>query len=763
MYTRFLNSPVSLKLILITGFTAVLCSANKPVTRQPVNKSIEQRVDSLLAVMSIADKIGQTAQRGASSRVKGPLSAALKDAVRKGQVGSVINVVDIDKVNELQRIAVTESPRHIPILFSRDVIHGFKTIFPIPLGQAATWDMQSTEASARIAAQEASASGIRWTFAPMLDIARDARWGRIAESAGEDPFLSSEMAKAYVKGFQGTDLTNPGSVAACAKHFAGYGAAEGGRDYNTANIPAQLLHDVYLKPFQAAAAAGIATFMASFNDLNGVPATGNKYLLKTILRDDWHYDGMVVSDWNGVTEMVTHGYARDSSDAAAKGITSGINMEMASNSYERYLNALLAENKVSITQLDNTVRNILRLKFRLGLFDRPYTSLPTKQVVLTDANLAEAKKAAIESTVLLKNADNILPLAAKYKKIAVIGPLADASHDQLGTWTFDGDSKDTQTPLTAIREHYGSKNVSYAPGLTFSRSRSTQAFADAVKAAQVSDIILFFGGEESILSGEAHSRADIGLPGAQDSLLAALSKTGKPIVLIIMAGRPITIDKILNKLSAVVMAWHPGTMGGPAIADILTGKASPGGRLPVTWPKTSGQEPLYYNHTSTGRPATKAAYVSIDSIPVGAWQSSLGNTSHYLDAGYLPQYPFGYGLGYTTFSYDKLKVSKTNIAKDETLTVSAEISNTGSKPGTDVVQFYVQQLVGDVVRPVKELKGFKRITLNPGQKQTVVFNLSPAELTYHNQDMKPVIDAGQFKVWIARNSAEGLEGNFAIN
>lgn len=743
---------------LLTGLTAFIAI---PPKYKPA-KSIEQRIDSLMAKMTLDDKIGQTAQRGASSRVRGPLTDALKNAAREGRMGSVINVVDIDKVNELQRIAVTESPRHIPIIFSRDVIHGFKTIFPIPLGQAATWDPESAEEGARIAASEASASGIRWTFAPMLDIARDARWGRVAESPGEDPYLASVLAKAYVKGFQGANLSSPNNIAACAKHFVGYGAAEGGRDYNSANIPEQMLRDVYLAPFKAAKDAGIGTFMASFNDLNGVPATGNKFLLKTVLRNEWKYDGMVVSDWNGVTEMISHGFAVDASDAAAKAANAGIDLEMASNSYEVNMKKLIVDGKVSIAQLNTLVRNILRLKFRLGLFDNPYTKAPTTKVLLTDANLAAAKKAAIESAVLLKNDKGILPLSASVHKIAVIGPLADAPHEQLGTWTFDGDSKDTQTPLTAMRQHWGKDNILFAPGLTYSRQRTRTGFADAINAAKQADVIVFFGGEESILSGEAHSRADIGLPGVQDSLIMELNKTGKPVVLVIMAGRPITLSAVLNKLDAVVMAWHPGTMGGPAIADILAGIAEPGGRLPVTWPKTAGQEPLYYNHTSTGRPATKTAYVPIDSIPIGAWQSSLGNTSHYLDAGYLPQYPFGYGLSYSSFGYANLQLAKSNMTNNGTLQLSAEITNTGSRPGTEIVQLYVQQLVGDIVRPVKELKGFKRLTLKPGQKETVTFNLPASALAYHNQQMKLVTDPGKYKVWIGKNSAEGLEGSFEI-
>jgi beta-glucosidase len=715
-----------------------------------------------MALMSLADKIGQTAQRGASSRVKGPLPEALKNAVRQGKTGSVINVITIDQVNELQRIAVAESPRHIPLLFARDVIHGFKTIFPIPLGQAATWDTALVETGARIAATEASASGIRWTFAPMVDIARDARWGRIAESAGEDPFLCAALAKAYVKGFQGHDLSAANSMAACAKHFAGYGAAEGGRDYNTTSIPEQLLRDVYLKPFHAAKDAGAATFMASFNDLNGVPATGNTFLLRTILRKEWQYDGMVVSDWNGVSEMILHGFCADSAAAAAAAIHAGVDMEMSSNTYERNLATLLATKQVALAELNALVRNILRLKFRLGLFDRPYTSAPAQPVLLTAASMAAAKQAAIESTVLLQNNQQVLPFTKRIRTIAVIGPLAHAPHDQLGTWTFDGDSSTTQTPLTALQQVWGKENIIYEPALTYSRQRTTAGFARALKAAREADVTVFFGGEEAILSGEAHSRADLSLPGIQEQLITALKKESKALVLVIMAGRPITLGNIINQADAILMAWHPGTMGGPALADILAGIQAPGGRLPVTWPVTAGQEPLYYNHPNTGRPATAQSYVAIDSIPVGAWQSSLGNTSHYLDAGYLPQYPFGYGLSYTTFEYRNLQLDRSVIGVGDTLQLSADIMNTGSLAGTEVVQLYVQQLVGNIVRPVKELKGFTRIHLAPGGRQTVVFRLATNDLAYHNQAMKRVIEKGKYKVWIGRNAAEGLPGSFII-
>jgi len=720
---------------------------------------LDKKIDSLLSMMSITEKIGQTSLRGTSSRVK-TLPEELKQAVREGRIGSVINVLDRNNVDELQRIAVNESPHGIPLLVGRDVIHGYKTIFPIPLAQAATWNADIVEKGARIAADEASTNGIRWTFAPMLDISRDPRWGRIAESAGEDPYLTSVLGVAYVKGFQGTDMKSPASIAACAKHFVGYGAAEGGRDYNSTIIPENMLRDIYLKPFKAVVDAGAATVMASFNDINGVPASGNKFILKNILRDEWRFKGFVVSDWNGVTEMITHGYCADPKEAAYKAANAALDMEMTSTTYENNLAQLINEGKITEAQLNDMVRNILRVKFELGLFKSPYVDRSRDANVLSDDHRAAAKQAAIESMVLLKNNGDVLPLT-KNKKIALIGPLAHAPHEQMGTWIFDGKDADAVTPFTSLQQDFGN-NLSFTPALVYSRDRSTANFKQAIDAAKKADVILFFGGEESILSGEAHSRADLNLPGAQEQLIKELKSTGKPIVLVIFAGRPITLGNILKDVDAIVMGWHPGTMAGPAITDILTGKANPSGRLPVTWPKAAGQIPIYYNHLNTGRPATEKSFVQLDSIPVGAWQSSLGNTSHYLDLGFLPQFPFGFGLSYTTFEYSNMNVSASEIPMTGSVTVRATITNTGKRAGAEVVQLYVQDVTGDVVRPVRELKRFNRITLEPGQKRDVSFILKADDLAFYNQAMKSVTEPGLFRVWIGKNAAEGLEGSFSI-
>ena len=741
-------------LLILSLFVAAL-----PAAAQDVD--IESRIDAILQNMTLDEKIGQTAMRGTSSRDEGSLSNELIEAVRSGRIGTMLNVTDRDIMDELQRIAVEESAHGIPIIFSRDVIHGYKTIFPIPLGLAATWNPDIVEEGARISAEEATTQGIRWTFAPAIDITRDPRWGRIAESPGEDPYLGSVLARAYVRGFQGDDLTDTRRMAATAKHFAAYGAAEGGRDYNTASLSENVLRDIYLPPFEAAIEEGVATFMTSFNDVNGVPATGSRYLLQNVLRGEWGFDGLVVSDWESVTEMIAHGFAADDKDAAHLAANAGVDVEMTSRTYEDYLHELIDEGAFSETQLDELVRNILRVKLRLGLFENPYIDRSRDDVILSDAHLAASREAAVQSFVLLENHNERLPLS-KDVSVAVIGPLADAPHEQLGTWTFDGDESHSRTPLDAITELLGEERVRFAPALDYSRERDTARFDDAVAAAAESDVVLFFGGEEAILSGEAHSRANIDLPGAQEALIHRLAETGKPIVLVVMAGRPITLGNVLDHVDAVLMAWHPGTMAGPALADVLFGDAEPQGRLPVTWPKVVGQVPIYYNHPNTGRPPDDASFVHMDDIPIKAWQSSLGNTSHYLDAGFTPQYFFGYGLGYTTFGYDNLQLSAESMPVDGGLTVRADVTNTGDRRGTEVVQLYVRDLVGDVVRPVRELKGFRRITLDPGETTTVEFVLDGAELSFHNQLLERVTEPGEFHVWVGPNAAEGLQGSFHI-
>lgn len=742
--------------IYIITMLSILISCKKEVSKTTTN-ALEDKVSELLAKMTLEEKIGQLNLRGTSSRVKGSLPEELKQAVREGKVGAFLNVMNTDYVDELQQIATTESPNKIPLIFARDVIHGFKTIFPIPLGMAASWDADVAKSSSRVAAVEASSFGVRWTFAPMLDIARDARWGRIAESPGEDPYLASVLGKAYVEGFQGDSLNDPTSLIACAKHFIGYGAAIGGRDYNTAIINKELLQNVYLPPFKAAFKAGSQTVMTAFNEMNGIPASGDKYLLQDILRKQIGFDGFVVSDWNSITEMISHGFAKDEKHAAEIGINAGLNMEMTSKSYEKYVKELLKEGKITERQINNLVADILRVKFRMGLFENSKRAKDESEKLYAANHLQLAKEAAIKSSVLLKNENNTLPLS-KNKKIAIIGPLANKPREQLGTWTFDGDKTHTVTPITTFQKE--NVDFTFVEGLTFSRDITENQFQKAINAAKQSDFIIFIGGEEAILSGEAHSRANINLPGKQEKLIKELAKIGKPIVLVIMAGRPITITNIIKDVDAVLMTWHPGTMGGPAIYDMIFGNEEPQGRLPVTWPKVAGQLPLFYNHKNTGRPASSKEFVHINDIPIGAWQSSLGNTSHYLDAGFTPHFPFGYGLGYTTFEYSNLMLSSNRLTNTNTLKVSVDIKNIGNRKGNEIVQLYVQDVVGSITRPVKELKKFKKISLGVGEQQTVTFELEVDDLKYYNNKMEYGVEQGDFNIWVGKNAANGLKETF---
>ena len=741
--------------IIIIGIILISCSQTNVSTTS--NNTQEQFIDSILSKMSIDDKIGQTNLRGTSSRAK-TLSDELKEDVRQGKVGALLNVMKVEFVDELQKIAVEESPNKIPLIFARDVVHGFKTIFPIPIGLASSWDTEIAKSSSRVAAIEASSVGIRWTFAPMIDIARDSRWGRIAESPGEDPYLASVLGKAYIQGFQGDSLNNPTSIAACAKHYIGYGAVIGGRDYNTTIIPEPLLRNVYLPPFKAALDVDVATVMTSFNEINGIPATGNEFLLKDVLRDELKFNGFVVSDWDSVIEMIAHGYAKDEKHAGELAANAGMDMEMTSKTYENHLKKLIQEGKVSEHQLDEFVKNILRIKLRLGLFKTPYRDKSNEANFYKKEHLSKAKEAAIKSSVLLKN-KNILPLSTS-TKVALVGPLADAPLDQMGTWTFDGEKEHTITALKAFKK--ANVNFKYIPALTHSRDQSTNEFKKTIRSVKNSDVIVFVAGEEAILSGEAHSRASIDLPGAQENLIRELAKTGKPIILVIMAGRPITISNIIDNVDAVLMSWHPGTMGGYALQEIIYGEREPEGRLPLSWPKAAGQLPYFYNHKNTGRPANKEDYVSMYDIPVGAWQSSLGNDSHYLDIGYKPQFPFGYGLGYTNFKYSNLQISKDTINFKEDLIINISVTNTGKRPGKEIVQLYTQDIVGSITRPIRELKGFKHIYLNSEETKEVTFKISAEQLKFTNHKNINAAEEGNFNLWVGPNSSSGLKSSFYL-
>lgn len=740
-------------LLYAVALAASLMGCGQP---QDKNTEIENKVETLLHKMTLEEKLGQMNQLSPWD------FEDLAKRVRKGEVGSILNVVNPEEVNKIQKIAVEESRLGIPLIVSRDVIHGYKTIFPIPLGQAATFNPEVVKEGARVAAIEASADGIRWTFAPMIDVARDPRWGRIAESCGEDPYLNAVMGTAMIKGYQRDSLNDPTAIAACAKHFVAYGAAEGGRDYNSTFIPERVLRNVYLPPFKAAADAGCATFMTSFNDNDGVPSTANSFVLKDVLRKEWKYDGMVVTDWASALEMVNHGFCTDGKDAAEKSVNAGVDMEMVSETFIQNLKQSIAENKVSIETIDNAVRNILRLKFRLGLFDNPYVVTP-QTVKYAEKHLQTAKTAAEQSVILLKNENQTLPFTDKIKTLAVIGPMADAPYEQMGTWVFDGEKEHTQTPLTAIKKMYGNKvKVLFKKGLDYSRDKNTAGIARAVSAARQADAVVVFVGEESILSGEAHSLANLNLQGAQSQLIKELAATGKPVVTVVMAGRQLVIADEVKVSDAMLYSFHPGTMGGPAIADILFGKVNPSGKTPVTFPRMSGQVPIYYAQHKTGRPANPTEML-IDEIPVEAGQTSVGCRSFYLDAGNSPLFPFGYGLSYTTFEYSNLSLTSDKLTAQDTLSISFTLKNTGKYDGTEVVQLYVQDKVGSVTRPVKELKRFQRVTLKAGESTQVSLSLPVSELAFWGYDMNYTVESGDFTLWVGTNSAEGLTKDFSVS
>ena len=736
--------------ILLMTLLAAACS-RPAATTLGTNPETEARIDRLLSQMTLSEKIGQMNQLSAGGDV-----AQYADAVRNGQVGSILNEVDPVKINALQRVAVEESRLGIPLLVARDVIHGFHTIFPIPLGLAATFDPELVEEGARVAAVEATAQGVRWTFSPMLDLARDPRWGRMAEGSGEDSYLDARMGEAMVRGYQGR-VTDSTSMAACVKHFVGYGAAEGGRDYNSTALTERQLRNSYLPPFEAAVKAGAMTLMTSFNDNDGVPSTGNRFILKDILRDEWGFDGLVVTDWNSIGEMIAHGFGADRRDVAEKAVNAGVDMDMMTFGFLSHLEELVRSGAVKESAVDQAVRNILRVKILLGLFEQPYVDAEAAAAVqYAPAHLAAAQRAAEESAILLKN-DGILPLSPG-GRILVTGPLADAPHDQLGTWAFDGEKAHSVTPLQALQARFPGQ-VSYVPGLRNSREKR-ERFDEVLSAARSADVILAFLGEEAILSGEAHSLADLNLIGAQSELLAALKRSGKPVVAVVMAGRPLTIERDLGNCNALLYSFHPGTMAGPALANLLFGDVVPSGKTPVTFLRTVGQVPMYYNHNMTGRPYNGETL--LDGIGEEAGQTSLGNTSYYLDYGASPLFPFGYGLSYTCFAYGDIALDKDTYSADDTLQLRFTLSNTGRFDGTEVVQVYVRDLVGSVTRPVKELKAFERVFLKAGESRTLTLSLPVSELAFYGLDMVKKVEAGDFQLWVAGDSDSGTPLSFRV-
>jgi beta-glucosidase len=735
---------------------------NSPTPSPAVEpSSVDERVAALLARMTLAEKIGQMNQVNVDD---GRMAGLLEEEVREGRIGAVINLVDPARAEALQRVAVEQSRLGIPLLVGRDVIHGFRTVMPIPLGQAATWNPGLVREGARVAAVEAAAAGVNWTFAPMIDIARDPRWGRIAESLGEDPCLASRLGVAMVRGFQGDELGAPGAMAACAKHFAGYGASESGRDYATTNIPQNELRNVYLPPFEAAVDAGVASIMTSFSDLDGIPATANRFLLRRVLRDEWHFGGFVVSDWDSIRQLAVHGFTVGDTDSAFEAVTAGVDMDMAGGVYAAQLADLVEHGRVGIDVIDASVANILRIKFRLGLFDRPFVEREGRPALPAEERLRVARQAALESVVLLKNDAAVLPLSRhRLRSLAVIGPLADDAYEQLGTWIFDGDPGLSVTGLQGLRDLVGGEvEIRHIRAMETTRSRSTDGFDEAVSAARACDATVLFLGEESILSGEAHSRADIGLPGAQVELVKRLRSAGRPLVAVVMAGRPLALTEVVDDLDAILFAWHPGTMGGTALADLLFGVESPSGKLPVTFPRMVGQVPIYYNRKNTGKPPTPESVVLLDDIPVRAPQTSIGNTAYHLDAGDKPLFPFGHGLSYVEFAYSDLRFDRRELPVGEALTIRVDVTNRGGMVGDEVVQLYVRDLVGNVTRPVRELKDFRRIRLQPGQTVTVEFALHGEDLAFYGRDDERMAEPGEFHLWVGGSSEADLGAAFRL-
>lgn len=735
------------------------------------NVASDERVEALLGEMTLAEKIGQLQQLngigGAPTGNADHLVAAseLYERVRRGEVASIINETNVSTINALQRVAVKESRLGIPLVIGRDVIHGYRTIFPIPLGQAASWDPELVESAAAVAAREARSVGIHWTFAPMVDIARDPRWGRIAESLGEDPHLASRLSAAMVHGLQGDDLAAPDRIAACAKHFVGYGAAEGGRDYNATVISNALLRNVYLPPFHAAVDAGAATLMTAFSDLNGVPCTANAHLLRDVLRHEWGFRGFVVSDWESIREMIPHGFVADERAAAAAAVRAGVNMEMVSPTYHDHLAELVEQGEIAESLLDELVADVLRVKIRLGLFEHPYADELQNPPLLTEEHLKLSRQLARESIVLLKNENHALPLQrSKVRTLAVIGPLADARQEQLGTWSSDGRAADSRTPLAAIREAAGTNiDVRYVRALENDLDRSSAGIPEAVAAAKSADAVVLLVGEGAHLTGEAHSRANIDLPGVQNELVEAVASAAgeKPVVMVVLAGRPLTIGRQLAKVDALLYAWHPGTMAGPALADLLWGDESPSGKLPVTFPKTVGQIPLYYNHTNTGRPPRPYDFAR-DNRVADQINTELGNNSNYLDVSPYPLYPLGYGLSYSSFKYGAVELSTDKIRAGQILAVRVPVTNAGDVAAAEVVQLYVRDVVATNVRPIRELKAFRRVRLKPGETRAVELALTADDLAFYNNEEVRVLEPGKFELYVGGSSLAPLAGEVEV-
>jgi len=745
---KILNVIIILAVVLSSCKTNPKENTNKPASAYFKDQKIEHKVDSVLNLMTLEEKIGQTVLFSSGWDVTGPtLNDNYLKYVKEGICGNIFNAHTVKYNKRLQKIAVEETRLGIPLLFGYDVIHGHKTIFPISLGEASSWDMEAIEKSARVAAIEASASGLNWTFAPMCDISRDPRWGRISEGAGEDVFLAKKIAVARVHGFQGKDLSAPNTIMACVKHFAAYGAPQGGRDYNTVDMSDRVLRETYLPPYKAAIDAGAGTIMTSFNELDGVPSSGNHYLLTDILRNEWGFNGFVVTDYTSINEMVDHGIVANEKESAELAMNAGVDMDMQGSVYLDHLKALIKEGKVDEKRVEEAARRVLRMKFYLGLFDDPYRYLDEKretEMIYHPDHLKASLDVAKKSMVLLQN-DETLPLSGN-KKIAIIGPHAKATVNLLGSWRASGGWDFVTSPFDAIKKY--NKNLYYAEGCAFD-GNDKKGFAQAVSAAKKSDVVLLFLGASENWSGEAASRTSIELPQIQTDLLKAVSKTGKPIVLVLMNGRPLALEREAKISNSILEAWYPGTEGGFAIADVLFGKYNPSGKLPVTFPRVTGQIPIYYGMKNTGRPYTVNG-------------SEQRFVSRYLFTPNTPLFAFGHGLSYSHFTYSDLKLSAQEITKDQKLTVSIRVTNDSKVDGTETVQLYIRDLVGSVTRPVKQLRGFQKVAIKAGETKTINFTLSNDDLKFYRKDMSWGSEPGKFNVFVGGASDSVLEENFFL-
>ena len=711
---------------------------------------IAEKVDSVMAKMNLEEKIGQLNQLPGRGVVTGPLESEQDyiTEIKKGHVGSMLNVNSASYTRKVQKVAVEESRLGIPLLFGYDVIHGYKTIFPVPLGESASWDMDAIKKSARVAAQEATAAGQHWTFAPMVDISRDPRWGRIMEGAGEDPYLGTKVAKARVNGFQGENLNKHNTLMACAKHFAAYGAPIAGKDYNTVNMSERKFREIHIPPLKAAKEAGVSTFMSSFNELNGIPMTGNKEKLKGIIKDEWEHTGFILSDWSSVHEMVVHGYAKDNSEAAKLAMDAGVDMDMVDQVYIDELQSLVESGEIKKQQINESVRRILRKKFELGLFEDPYKYCDTtreNEILLSKENREAARDVARESMVLLKNADNTLPLDTDISSMALIGPLAKSKKDLIGTWSARGNEKHTVSFFEGLENTFTNTTINYVKGCEIEGSDKA-GFDNAIRAAQKSDVIVAAVGEKAMMSGEALCRAHLDLPGVQKQLITKLAQLNKPLIVVLFNGRPLAIPEVDKAADAVLEAWLPGTEGGNAVADILSGDYNPSGKLPVTFPRTVGQVPIYYSHKNTGRPK----------------QGDSRYTSRYINTPNTPLYPFGYGLSFTNFKYSDIQLNKDSINFNETLKITTDIKNTGDYEGEEIIQLYIRDMVGSVTRPVKEMKGFKKVSLENGEEKSVTFELTADDLAYYTKGMEYKAEPGNFKVFVGKSSQNVQEADFKL-